>query len=165
MVVGVFEHAATGQRFIAANTHLDNVSREARVEGIKIVLEVLRGVREKWGPLGVTLSGDFNSEPPSSKGDDDNDKDDAYKTLRADGYLRDLYTLVGSKERRGPYTTFSGFDPDEEAKVEKRIDFLHVGPDPESTWAVRDYQVLGNVVDDVYISDHRAVVGDIALKV
>ncbi|KAK7752834.1 hypothetical protein SLS62_005176 [Diatrype stigma] len=178
VLVGVFEHAATGQRFIAANTHLDNASRKARVEGIKIVLEVLRGVREKWGPLGITLSGDFNSEPPSSSstkrgdGDDDDDddddderKEDAYSTLRADGYLRDLYTLVGSKERRGPYTTFSGFDPDEESKVEKRIDFLHVGPDPESTWAVRDYQVLGNVVDGVYISDHKAVVGDITLNV
>lgn len=156
VVVGVFEHAASGKRFIAANTHLDNASREARVEGIKIVLDVIRGVQDKWGPLGVTLSGDFNSEPTE-------DEEDAYSTLREDGYLRDLYTLAGDTRRSGPYTTFSGFEPDEEKEVEKRIDFIHVGPDPEETWSVQDYQVIGNVVDDIYISDHKAVVGDITL--
>ncbi len=157
VVVGVFEHRATGRRFVAANTHLDNDSREARVEGIKIALDVIRGVQEDWGnKLGVTLTGDFNSET----GDD---PEDAYSTVRDDGYLTDLYTLVDGSQRRGPYTTFSGFDPELEPEVEKRIDFIHVGPDAKKTWTSRRYQVLNNVVDGIYMSDHRAVVGDITL--
>ncbi|KAH8164887.1 hypothetical protein CIB48_g3358 [Xylaria polymorpha] len=86
ILVGVFEDLATGTRFIAANTHLDNVSVEARSEGVKIILRVIRDVQAQWGPgLPVTLSGDFNSEPAG--------QGDAYSTMVADGYLDESYTL------------------------------------------------------------------------
>ncbi|RYP09446.1 hypothetical protein DL765_008442 [Monosporascus sp. GIB2] len=153
VVVGVFEDAATGRRFVAANTHLDNVSAKARTEGVKIALDTIREVQEKWGPgLGVALTGDFNSEPGQ----------DAYETVREGGYLADLYTLVDETRRFGPYTTYSGFNPSAEPRVEKRIDFVHVGPD-DALVASR-YEVLSNVQEGIYISDHRAVMGDVTLK-
>ncbi|RYP02182.1 hypothetical protein DL764_005933 [Monosporascus ibericus] len=153
VVVGVFEDAATGRRFIAANTHLDNVSAKARTEGVKIALDTIKEVQEKWGPgLGVTLTGDFNSEPGQ----------DAYETVREDGYLVDMYTLVDETRRFGPYATYSGFDPSAEPRVEKRIDFVHVGPD--NAWSANRYEVLSNVQEDIYISDHKAVVGDVTLR-
>lgn len=153
VIVAVFEVIKTGKRFIAANTHLDNVSQEARVEGVKIALQTIRTMQSQWGnSLGVVLTGDFNSAPGSG---------DAYGTIDKDGYLDDLYTLATAAQRFGPSGTFSGFDP--KAEPNNRIDFIWLGPNT-TAWTVRRYEVLSNVVGGVYISDHRAVVGDITLR-
>ncbi|KAI3332283.1 hypothetical protein HD806DRAFT_530038 [Xylariaceae sp. AK1471] len=158
VLVGVFEDKTTGRRFIAANTHLDNASSEARSAGVKILLGVIRDVQKKWGldggDLPVTLSGDFNSQPG----------DDAYKAMVDDGYLQEVYTLADETMRFGPYETYTGFVPDEIPEVSQRIDFVWVGPNATDTWDVKRYEVVNNVVDEVYISDHRSVFGDIALK-
>ncbi|KAI0490096.1 endonuclease/exonuclease/phosphatase [Xylaria cf. heliscus] len=155
VLAAVFEDRATGSRFVAANTHLDNASSEARAEGAKIILRVLRDVQERWGPgLPVTLSGDFNSEPG----------EDAYEAMVGDGYLGESYTLASAGVRFGPYETYTGFVPDEVPDVSQRIDFLWVGPNATETWDVTRYEVVDNVVDGVYISDHRPVFADIALK-
>ncbi|RWA11370.1 hypothetical protein EKO27_g3747 [Xylaria grammica] len=152
VLVAVFEDQATGTRFIAANTHLDNASSEARSEGVKIVLSAIRDVQTHWGPdLPVTLSGDFNSEPGQ----------DAYAGMIADGYLQDSYTLADEQARFGPYETYTGFVPDEIPDVSARIDFIWVGPD--ATWDVTRYEVVDNDVDGVYMSDHRPVFVDITL--
>lgn len=143
----------TGKRVIVANTHLDNASQVARIEGVKIVLRTIRDVRAQYGrDLPIVLTGDFNSEPGTG---------DAYGTADGDGLLDELYTLANAGQRFGPYGTFSGFDPN--AEPNNRIDFIWMGPFASATWAVRRYEVLGNVVDGVYMSDHRAVVGDITL--
>ncbi|KAI8630488.1 endonuclease/exonuclease/phosphatase [Xylariaceae sp. FL1651] len=155
VLVAVFEHAATGTRFIVANTHLDNQSGEARAEGAKIALGVIRDAQASWGPgLPVTLSGDFNSEPGG----------DAYAAMVADGYLQDLYAIAPQASRFGPYETYTGFVPAEIPDVAQRIDFIWAGPNATATWDVERYEVLDNVVDGVFVSDHRAVVGDIKLK-
>ena len=154
VVAAVFEVIGTGKRFIAANTHLDNVSQEARVEGVKIALQTIRALQSQWGSsLGVYLTGDFNSEPGSG---------DAYGTIDKDRYLDDLYNLATANQRAGPYGTFSDFDP--KAELNNRIDFIWIGPNAANAWAVRKYEVLSNVVGGVYISDHRAVVGDVTLR-
>ncbi|KAI0433459.1 endonuclease/exonuclease/phosphatase [Xylaria sp. FL1042] len=155
VVVGVFADAVSGARFIAANTHLDNVSSAARSEGVKIILRVIRDVQAAWGPgLPVTLSGDFNSEPGA----------DAYEAMVADGYLRDAYVLASGEMRFGPYETYTGFVPEEIPDVADRIDFLWLGPDVEDTWTVGRYEVVDNVVGGVFFSDHRPVFVDVTLK-
>ncbi|KAI0187329.1 endonuclease/Exonuclease/phosphatase [Xylaria flabelliformis] len=155
ILVGVFEDQTTGTRFIAANTHLDNASSEARSEGVKIILRVIRDVQAQWGPdLPVTLSGDFNSEPGQ----------DAYQTMVADGYLDESYALADEQVRFGPYETYTGFVPDEIPDVSSRIDFIWVGPNAADTWSVTRYEVVDNVVGGVYISDHRPVFVDVTLK-
>ncbi|KAI1425312.1 endonuclease/exonuclease/phosphatase [Xylaria sp. FL1777] len=155
VLAAVFEDAATGTRFVAANTHLDNASSAARSEGVKIVLSVIRDVQAQWGPgLPVTLSGDFNSEPGA----------DAYAAMVADGYLQDSYTLADEQARFGPYETYTGFVPDEVPEVSQRIDFLWLGPDAAATWDVTRYEVVDNVVGGVYFSDHRPVFADVTLK-
>lgn len=146
----VFEHVETGQRFIASNTHLDHAFLEARTEGVRLIDELLRAVQQEFGPLAVVMTGDFNSEPEG---------DDAYKTVQELGYLQDVYELSG--DRRGSYDTFSGFTPDTR---HKRIDYVFVGPQGEDKWNVGAYEVLDNLVEGVYISDHRAVVADLELK-
>ena len=154
VIVAVFEVINTGRRVIVANTHLDNASQTARIEGVKIVLSTIRDVQAQHGTdLGVILTGDFNSEPGSG---------DAYGTADKDGLLDEVYTLASADKRFGPYGTFSGFNPS--AEENRRIDFVWVGPRAGEMWEVRRYEVLGNVVGGVYVSDHRAVVGDLRLR-
>ncbi|KAI0459709.1 endonuclease/exonuclease/phosphatase [Xylaria acuta] len=163
VLVGVFEDRATGARFVAANTHLDNASSAARSAGVGIILRVIRDVQARWGPgpgsgsglpLPVTLSGDFNSEPGQ----------DAYAAMVADGYLGESYALADARARFGPYETYTGFVPDEVPDVGSRIDFVWAGPDAADTWDVTRYEVVDNVVGGVYISDHRPVFADITLR-
>ncbi|KAF3042321.1 hypothetical protein E8E12_001233 [Didymella heteroderae] len=154
VIVAVFDVVASGTRVVVANTHLDNASLTARVEGIKVALKTIEDVRARFGEnLPVLLTGDFNSVPGTG---------DAYGTTVSDGLLSDLRTLATPAQRFGPEGTFSGFEPGKEPN--NRIDFIWLGPNATSTWAVRRYEVLGNVVGGVYISDHRAVQGDVTLR-
>ncbi|KAI0837126.1 Endonuclease/exonuclease/phosphatase [Hypoxylon sp. FL0890] len=147
-VIGVFEHIKTGKRFIHANTHLDNVSSQARSEGIKVVLSRIQAVQEEYGPLGVTLTGDFNSEPDG----------DAYRTLEDTGYLTELWnsgaTRLGTNQ-----LTYTGFS----TTGKTRIDFVWVGPASEKWYSAQQFEFLNNYIDGVFISDHRAVVADLTL--
>lgn len=155
VVVGVFEilqGKGKGRKVVVANTHLDNASLTARVEGVKVALKTIGDVRAQYGDLPVALTGDFNSLPGSG---------DAYGTVLAGGLLSDLHELALPQQRFGPEGTFSGFEPGKEPN--NRIDFIWLGPKASTTWAVRKYEVLNNVVGGVYISDHRAVQGDIQL--
>jgi endonuclease/exonuclease/phosphatase family metal-dependent hydrolase len=154
VIVAVFEVIKTGRRVTVANTHLDNASQTARIEGIKVALKTIKDVQTQYGKsLGIVLTGDFNSEPSTG---------DAYGTTDADGLLDEVYTLAASNQRFGPYGTFSGFNPS--AEPNNRIDFVWLGPNASTTWAVRRYEVLSNVVGGVYISDHRSVFADVTLR-
>ncbi|KAI0106775.1 Endonuclease/exonuclease/phosphatase [Daldinia grandis] len=147
-VIAVFEHIETGKRFIHANTHLDNVSSQARSEGIKVVLSRIRAVQDKYGPLGVTLTGDFNSEPG----------DDAYTTLEDTGYLTELWNS-GAKRLGTNQLTYTGFS----TTGKTRIDFVWFGPNGEDRYSAQQFEFLSNDIDGVFISDHRAVVADLTV--
>ncbi|ETS85583.1 hypothetical protein PFICI_03608 [Pestalotiopsis fici W106-1] len=164
LTVGVFEHKQTKRRHIAANTHLDNESSESRFESVKIILATLRRVHEQWSqgqPLGVFLTGDFNSFPDQ----------EAYLSLRDDGWLRDLHEEIPPPERYGEDVTFTGFKPEDWQKERGRIDYIWFGPHGSSAdtgsspWSPLGYAILPNVFDNgIYLSDHRAVVGDLRLR-
>lgn len=147
VTIGVFEHISTGKRFIHANTHLDNVSSEARSEGIKVVVAVIQAVQATYGPLGVTLTGDFNSDPSG----------DAYTTLVGLGYLEDLWSLaphIGTNQ-----LTYTGFT----TTGVSRIDFIWLGPESGDYYTADQIEIVSNVRDGVIYSDHRPVVGDLTL--
>lgn len=151
VTLAVFEHAASGKRFIHANTHLDNVSSQARSEGIKVVVSRIQAVQSKYGPLGVTLTGDFNSDPNG----------DAYRTLSATGFLGELYNLATPDQRAGTnQLTYTTFDT---SKQGSRIDFVWLGPKDAKKFSVQRYEILNNNVNGMLISDHRPVVGDVTL--
>lgn len=148
VTVGVFEHKTTGKRFIHANTHLDNVSNEARVEGIKVVVARIEAVQDTYGPLGVTLTGDFNSDPSG----------DAYTTLEGLDYVTDLWTTatrLGTNQ-----LTYTGFS---DTGV-SRIDFIWYGPNSDAAYTINQTEIVGNKVEGIYISDHRMVYGDLILN-
>ncbi|MBE3050091.1 endonuclease/exonuclease/phosphatase family protein [Candidatus Bathyarchaeota archaeon] len=148
VTTGVFEHKETKQRFIAANTHLDHETPAARIGGVNVIIERLHAVQEEYGPLAVSLTGDFNSQPGQ----------DAYEEMAKIGYLEDVYEV--SNDHTGPDETYTGFVPGDKAT---RIDYIYVGPKGEDFWEVGMYEVVDNVVDGVFASDHRPVVGDLTL--
>lgn len=149
VVLAVFEHAATGRRFLAANTHLDNASGEARREGVRVALDRIKAAQKTYGPLPVSLTGDFNSAPGG----------DAYSTVTADGYLAELYETAAPSQRFGPYDTYTTFS----RTTGSRIDFAWLGPVADKKWQIDRYEAIDNVVNGVYASDHRAIMGDLQL--
>lgn len=146
--IAVLEHKETEERFIAANTHLDHEIPEARVNGLRIIIDRLRATREEYGDLAIGFTGDFNSEAG----------EDAHKEMESEGYLRDLYEVA--TEHIGPDETFTGF-VDSDRK--KRIDYIYFGPE-DAGWEVGPYEVKENKIDGVLASDHRAVIGDLTLQ-
>ncbi|KAK2027938.1 endonuclease/Exonuclease/phosphatase [Colletotrichum zoysiae] len=150
VTIGVFEHISSGKRFIHANTHLDNVSDQARSEGIKVVVSRIQAVQSTYGPLGVTLTGDFNSDPNGS----------AYKVLANGGFVDDLYNVA---KRVGSYTgTYTTFDTNNQNSA-SRIDYIWLGPKAASKYSVQQIEIKSNVVNNDAFSDHRPVVGDVTL--
>lgn len=148
VTIGVFEHIATGTRFIHANTHLDNVSSQARSEGIKVVVSRMKAVQQTWGQLPVSLTGDFNSDPNG----------DAYSTLAGLNYVEDLWNLathVGTNQ-----LTYTGFSQ----TGQSRIDYIWIGPKDVLPYTPQTIEIVGNYVDGVFISDHRMVVGDVVVN-
>ncbi|KAK8046952.1 Endonuclease/exonuclease/phosphatase [Apiospora saccharicola] len=156
VTIGVFEHVGTGRRFVAANTHLDNLSSRARSEGVKVALDRIQAVQREYStegqeavsPLPVTLTGDFNSEPGQ----------DAYAAVTGSGYLEELRELADESQRVGPYETYTSFSSWTKGT---RIDFAWLGPAADKRWTVSRYEVVDNMVDGVYASDHRMVFGDV----
>lgn len=152
VTIGVFEDRASGERFIHANTHLDAWVGDARAAQVRVVVECLRDVRSRFGPLPVSLAGDFNSQPG----------EDAYETMRQSGYMRELWDLAKPGARGGVFeATYTTFSPGQDESV---LDFIWVGPDDEDLFEVRGYHVMSNVEGEMFFSDHRAVVGDVVLK-
>lgn len=148
VTTAVFEHIATGKRFIHANTHLDNVSSQARSEGIKVVVSRIKAVQQTYGELPVSLTGDFNSAPNG----------DAYSTLVGLNYVEDLWDLathVGTNQ-----LTYTGFSQ----TGQSRIDYIWIGPKATRPYTAQTIEIVGNYVDGVFISDHRMVVGDVVVN-
>lgn len=149
VTLGVFEHKTSGRRFIHANTHLDNVSGEARTEGIRVVIQRIESAQQTYGPLAVTLTGDFNADPNG----------DAYQALLKIDYLKDSWDTarhVGTNQ-----LTYSGFSD----KGSSRIDFVWYGPNNDSSlWTPEQTEIVSNKVNGVYVSDHRLIYADLILN-
>ena len=157
LTLGRFKHHRNGATVFGLNTHLDDQGVVSRRESAKLIIQTINyEARDGLGLsvgnlLPVFLAGDLNSEP----------EEDAYRLLNAkDSVLQDTKELA--EVRYGERSTFTGF----ENKEKTEIDHVFVGPRGGGVWEVRGYSVLANRFEDgVYVSDHRAVVGDVVLKV
>lgn len=150
----VFEHLQTGDKFIHANVHLDNVSAQARQEGIKVALARIQQARAAYGPLAVSLTGDFNSAPYS----------DAFQTLASTGFFQgEMYDLASPDKVAGALrTTYTTFEP--ENSPGSRLDFIWLGAKDGFPYSVNRYEIMDNNYEGMIISDHRPVVGDVTLN-
>lgn len=126
-----------GRELFFIDTHLDHVGQVARDEGVSLLMkriETLSGGRP------VILTGDFNSEPGSS----------VVAHVQKDGVLRDAKAIAA--QRSGTDWSFSDFGQIPEAE-RPLLDYIFVSGDIE---AVR-YEVLHDIFDGGYVSDHAPV--------
>lgn len=168
LTIGKFQHRKSKKSVIAMNTHLDDQGSKSRYEGAKIILQEIKIHTDQGpgkNPLSVFLAGDLNSEP----------NQEAYQLLNdPKSHVSDLRELIPPENRYGHDDTFTGFGYEDEQP--KRIDFLFLGRRGmlsstdgsharfEERWISQGYSVLESRFEDaVYISDHRAVVGDVLL--
>ena len=174
LTIAHFRHRETHKLVVAMTTHLDDQGHVSRLESAKLIQEQIRHHTDQ-GPhrplLPVFLAGDFNSEPHQ----------EAYLWMTRSGSpMADIQGLVANSELYGDLHTFTGFNP--ETTRQTRIDFIFVSkqerqePNNEALdlgrdsidildrWRVEGYAVLPNrFEDEVFSSDHRAVVGDLRL--
>ncbi|KAL8953568.1 MAG: hypothetical protein Q9222_000563 [Ikaeria aurantiellina] len=150
LTIGVFQHRQSKQTLVAMNTHLDHQGALSRYKAAQLILRKINET-SSLGNLPVFLAGDFNSQQD----------DGAYKLLASHpSPMEDLHTLSSPNSRYGHHNTFTGFGDDEPT----RIDFLFINQRAHP-WLIQGYGVLENKFDDdVYISDHRAVVADTAIN-
>ena len=149
------KHQRSGKRLLALNTHLDNESDEARRESAKLIARWIRDwahPESRHGDLPVILAGDFNSKTDG----------EAYRILTSEmSAMSDVREKTPRKRRYGNCATYTGF----KGRKAQRIDFILTGPERTVHWDFEGYAVLENrFEDDIFSSDHRAVVADVAIQ-
>lgn len=129
----------TGKDFVVFNTHLSHVSDEARINGIKVVLQKIA----EFGSLPSVIMGDFNAEEGSETyiKVTENFDDARYKT-----------------DKTSDSHTYQGWGNPEKYK---RIDYFMIS---KSGFTVNEYKVLKGLHNDVYSSDHCPIVLDVSLE-
>ncbi|KAL1593943.1 hypothetical protein SLS60_010677 [Paraconiothyrium brasiliense] len=154
VTVGTFVHQSSRQKVVGMCTHLDDQGATSRTESAKLILKVVNETTHNTTAstyLPVFLGGDLNSEPSGSAYQILNGKDSALQVVK------DM-----APWKYGNVKTFTGF---QESDAKTELD--HVFVDRRAgTWEAKGFAVLPNKFDDgVILSDHRAVVGDVVLKV
>jgi endonuclease/exonuclease/phosphatase family metal-dependent hydrolase len=163
--LGIFTHSDTNKTIVGGCTHFDHVGKTARAESAKLILKTLDQKREDTGASFLWIGGDLNSLPT----------DPPYETFNAtSAAVTDLSSAASWKW--GEEHTATGFNDDADGDVV--IDYLFAGPkderiengdgkkaeEVEGKWEAKAYGVLPNVGEDgIYLSDHRAVVGDVVV--
>ena len=128
----ILKDITTGKEFAVFNTHLDHVSDEARINGIKVVLDKI----SEFGNIPAVLMGDLNAKENSET------IQSAYESFD------DCMKLAPVTEDTPTYHNWGN------AENAKRIDYVLVSKGDAS---VSEYRVLDNCHDGVYSSDHASI--------
>lgn len=125
------------------NTHLDNISDDARLNGIKLITERI-SLNDSKEKLPVMLTGDFNIEPDSSVVE-------YLRNFKIGGRtMKNAYNegLAGSNTRPGlTFHDFKGGD------IGEPIDYIYVSSDIK----IKELFINRNKVNGKYPSDHYPV--------
>ena len=128
----ILRDKTTDKEFAVFNTHLDHVSDEARINGIKVVLDKI----SEFGDLPSFLFGDMNAT------------DDSPTILSTRESFDDAKVISPITEDT---RTFHGWgDPEEK----DRIDYILIS---RGDAEVYEYRVVDNLHDGVYSSDHSSI--------
>lgn len=124
----------TGRTFYHLNTHLDHISDEARLEGTKVILQMIEQFQHD-DPYFIT--GDFNTDSDS----------DTYALYTDQGQFRDVWHIAHEKinEDIGSFNNFK--DP---SGGKSRIDWMFCRGDVE----VHIVKTIDDQFDGQFPSDH-----------
>ena len=117
------------ENFVVFNTHLSHVSDEARINGIKVVLEKIT----EFGGYPAVIMGDFNALEGS----------ETYNSVTENFIDAQKVALKTSDSH-----TYQNWG--DEASF-KRIDYFMVS---KTGFEIKEYNVLSGLRDGVYTSDH-----------
>lgn len=153
VTIGRFTHRKSGTKVIVLSTHFDNDGALSRRESAK---KILREIREMSGEVDVAtvlLGGDFNSPP----------EEEAYQVMTSEeSLMEDIGVQIPRGRRYGNEITFTSFGHVDNEPA--RIDFVFARKGDGVEY--RAFGVLANRFDDgVFLSDHRACVADVVLRI
>lgn len=154
VTIGVFTHRTGGHTVLIMNTHLDDQGSRARSEAAHLILRRIREYQQgDWGGVierNIFVTGDLNSD----------EHEEAYQVFTAaQSPLLDTRMEAAGTKQYGDRITWTGFG--HEPEPPSRLDYVFTYR--ESPWHVLGHAVLPNRFEDgVYMSDHRAVVADVA---
>jgi endonuclease/exonuclease/phosphatase family metal-dependent hydrolase len=136
------KHADGGELYFF-NTHLDHISSDARLNGIKKIVDKML-VKEKENKLPVILTGDFNIGP-------DSNVIRYLKNIKNHGLtLNNVYDEYSSVINQMLGCTFHDFKG---GNVGEPIDYIFVSSDIK----IKDVLINRNMVNGKYPSDHYPV--------
>lgn len=130
---------ATNENFVVFNTHLSHVSDEARINGIKVVLNKI----QEFGGYPAVIMGDFNALEGS----------ETYNSVTENFLDAQKVAPVTSDSH-----TYQNWGNEESFK---RIDYFMVS---KTGFKINSYNVLSGVRDGVYTSDHCPIVLEVELE-
>lgn len=140
---GYFRDKKTGKSFIYYNTHLDNYSENARINGIKLLM---KHASEKAANAPLILSGDFNARPETP----------TWQT--AASFLKDS-SRISRTPHKGPVQTFHSYG----RKIYPSpypIDFIFVS----GSFTVYSHETVDTKFPGGFASDHYPVVVTLSIK-
>ncbi|QCJ44313.1 endonuclease/exonuclease/phosphatase family protein [Bacillus sp. S3] len=132
---GEFICLGSAQKFRVFNTHLDHISEEARIKGVRVI-EAYMDALNKSEPLPAILTGDFNAEPAS----------DEVKFWK-DKLFTSIYSVM---KIQGAGLTFHDF---EGGFVGEPIDYIFVSKNIK----IESGTIIHSKVENGYPSDHYPV--------
>ena len=148
-----FRLSETGLSLLHLNTHLDHVSRPARVEGGRLVLRKSEELLEDEPP--VVLTGDFNCRPGTP----------VYRNFVNGGFV-DTFLAAGNEDGRGA-NTFHAFEGARYREARpglgpRRIDWILLR-DPHRRIRAASHSIVRDHDEEsgVYPSDHYPVLAEL----
>jgi endonuclease/exonuclease/phosphatase family metal-dependent hydrolase len=154
----VFRHLNAGFSFLHLNTHLDHLSRTARVKGSTLILRRMADIQEDEGTeLPVILTGDFNCAPASTP----------YRNLVKARFV-DTYLAASNEGFQGAHT-FHAFEGPWHLVMRcgmrpRRIDWILL-KDHQGRIRIRSHLIIRDYDEEsgIYPSDHYPVLAEITL--
>ena len=141
------EWVETGITFVHMNTHLDHVSKAARILGTRLIIYRLEALARLETPALVT--GDFNCMPGTVP----------YREFVAAGFL-DAYLVNRPHPRAWTFHNFKGQEFKPEKKQNNRMDWILARSWPAG-YHIERCTIVREAEPPLYPSDHYPVVADI----
>lgn len=129
----------SGEDFVVFNTHLSHVSDEARINGIKVVLDKIA----EFGSLPSVIMGDFNALEGS---------------VTYNSVTENFLDAKKVAEKTSDSHTYQNWGNPEKFQ---RIDYFMVS---KTGFKINSYDVLSAVHDGVYSSDHCPIVLEVEIE-
>ena len=134
----LFEQIDTGKKFAFVNTHLDHISKEARINGIQLICDFINNRFGKEMPL--ILVGDFNTLPDSETSE------------KAKSLLNDARSIARETTDE---LTFHAYNP----HAACTIDYIYLS----DNISCNKFEVIKELNDGNPQSDHYGIMAEITI--